>query len=124
MDLFWKATAAVLIALILMLVLGKQEKDLSILLAIAVCCITGATAMKILTPVLDFLYALQTLAGVEEGLVGIGLAAEIVGMICADAGYASLGKNIQILASSLILYLSIPILEGMIELIREILGGL
>lgn len=131
MELFWKASAGILIALVLVLTLGKQERDMGVLLTIAVCCMTGIAAIQLLEPVLDFLYALQAMAYMEGSilstlfrLAGIGLVAELVSMICNDAGCSSLGKNIQLLASTVILYLSIPIFENLIELIREIMGGL
>ena len=131
MDLFWKAAAGILLALILVLTLEKQERDIGTLLTIAVCCMTGIAAMQLLEPVLDFLYELQTLTYMEGSvlrtlfrLAGIGLVAELVAMICSDAGCASLGKTLQLLASCMILYLSIPIFQNMIELIQEIMGGL
>lgn len=130
MELFWKAAAGILIALIIVLTLGKQQ-DMGTLLTIAVCCMTGIAAMQLLEPVLDFLYELQILTYMDGGvlrtlfrLVGIGLVAEIVAMICSDAGCASIGKTLQVLASSVILYLSIPIFQSLVDLIREIMGGL
>lgn len=131
MEIFWKAAAGVLIALILVLTLGKQQQDIGALLTIAVCCMTGVAAMHLLEPVLDFLHDLQLLTNMDESIlktmfriVGIGLVAELVAMICSDAGYSSLGKSLQLLASSVILYLSIPIFQSMVNLIREIMGGL
>lgn len=131
MDLFWKTCAAMLVALILILTLGKQERDMGTLLAIGVCCMGGIAAMQSLKPVLDFLYELETLVNIDGNvisillrIVGVGLVAELVSMICADAGNTSLGKTVHMLASSVILYLSIPIFQGMVDLIREILGEL
>ena len=101
------------------------------LLAIAVCCMTGIAALKILEPVLDFIYELQLLASGNETvlkillqIVGIGLVSELLAMICSDAGNASLGKGVQLLASSAILYRSLPVIESMLTLIREIMGGI
>ena len=131
MDLFWKASAGILITLILVLTLGKQQQDMGTLLTIAVICMTGIASMQLFEPVLDFLYELQHLTQTEGTvfktvfrLVAIGLVSELVAMICSDAGCTSLGKTIQLLASSLILYLSIPIFQSMIELIQRIMGGL
>lgn len=131
MDLFWKASAGILIALILILTLEKQQKDMGTLLAIAVCCMTGIAAIQRLEPVMDYLYELVPLTNIDASilrtlfrLVGIGLAAELIAVICSDAGCASLGKSIQMLASSMILYLSIPLFQSMLELIQEIMGGL
>lgn len=131
MEVFWKVTAAVLIALIFGQVLGKQEKDISSVLAVAVCCITGMAAIPLLEPLLDFLLFLQELTGMDSGLfeilyklIGISLVCEIASTVCADAGFSAFGKGIQFLGSAAILYLSIPVFQLFITLIQEIMGGI
>lgn len=131
MELFWKAAAAALIAVVLGLALGKQGKDFSILLIVAVCAMTAVIVLTYLEPMLDFLRELESLGDLQGDMlgillkaVGIGLVAEIAGMICSDAGNASLGKTLQMLGSAAILYLSIPIFNAFLKLIQEILGEL
>ena len=131
MGLFWKAAGAVLIAVVLGLSLGKQEKDFAVLLTLAVCCMVMAIAVSYLEPVLDFLRELEALGDLQGDMlgillkaVGIGLVAEIAGMVCIDAGNGSLGKQLQMLGSAAILYLSIPIFSALLSLIQEILGEL
>ena len=131
MDLFWKAAAAVLLTAILTPTLGKQEKDIGLLLTMTVCCMVGMIALSFFEPVLDFFYELQGLTYLDGSIfkilfkvIGIGLVAEIAALICADAGCGSLGKTLQLLSSCAILYLSIPIFRQLITLVREILGEL
>lgn len=131
MVYFWKATAAVLIALVLSLTLEKQSKDFSVLLTLAVCCMTAGTAFVYLEPVLDFLWELESLAKMQGEMLGIllkaagvGLAAELAAVVCTDGGYASLGKQLQLLGSAVILYLSLPVFRSLLTLIQEILGEL
>lgn len=131
MDTFWKAAAAVLLAVVLVPAVAKTEKDISVLLTMAVCCLVAAAALSYLEPVLDLLWELKALGdlsgemlGILMKAVGIGLVAEIAGMICADAGNGSLGKTLQILASAAILYLSIPLFQAFLTLVQEILGQL
>lgn len=131
MDTFWKAAAAVLLAVILVPAVANTEKDISVLLTMAVCCLVAAAAFSYLEPVLDLLWELKALGdlsgemlGILMKAVGIGLVAEIAGMICADAGNGSLGKTLQILASAAILYLSIPLFQAFLTLVQEILGQL
>lgn len=131
MDTFWKAAAAVLLAVVLVPAVAKTEKDISVLLTMAVCCLVAAAALSYLEPVLDLLWELKALGdlsgemlGVLMKAVGIGLVAEIAGMICADAGNGSLGKTLQILASAAILYLSIPLFQAFLTLVQEILNQL
>ena len=131
MVLFWKTLAAVFITLVLVPVLEKQGKESSVVLIALVCCVVGTGVFVLLEPVISFLYELQQAAGLDAGimktllkLVGIGLMGEFVGVICNDAGCGSLGKGMQLLASALILSLTVPIMEALTELIRNILGGL
>lgn len=131
METFWKAAAIVLLVSILGLTVGKQEKDIGAVLAMAGCCILGILTISYLEPVLDLLRELEALGQLQSGVlgillktVGIALTAEIAGMICADAGNGSLGKTLQMLGSAVILYLSIPIFRNFVSLIQEILGQL
>lgn len=129
MELFWKTSAAVLITLILTLTIGKQEKDISLVLTMAVCCMVMVIAISYLEPVLDFLRELEAFADLENDILGIllkalgiGLVSQIAGMVCSDAGNSSLGKNIEMLGGAAILYLSVPIFSALLELIQRILG--
>lgn len=129
MGEFWRATAAVLLTVILTLAVGRQEKDISVLLSMAVCCLVGMMALSYLKPVLELMEELGQLGEVAGDTleillkaVGIALVSEIAGMLCNDAGNGSLGKLLQMLGSAAILYLSIPIFRSLLTLIQEILG--
>lgn len=129
MTLFWKAAAGALVTVVLGLALGKQEKDISLLLTMAVCAMVAVIAISYLEPMLDFLRRLEALGDLQGDMLGIlmkamgiGLVSEIAGMICTDAGNAALGKAMQILGSAAILYLSLPIFTALIDLIQQILG--
>ena len=128
MGIFWKAAAAALIAVILGLSLGKQEKDIGAILSMAVCCMVMVSTLVYLEPVLEFLRELEE-AGELQGdflgillkALGIGLVAEIAATVCADAGNGSLGKTLHTLGGAVILYLSVPVFRGLLELLRSIL---
>lgn len=130
MDIFLKAVAGVLIALVICIVLAKQGKDMSLLLSILVCCMVVTAAITYLQPVIDFFRRLQSIGNLDSEIVsilmkavGIGFLAEITSLICSDAGSASLGKGLQILATCVILWISIPLFNELIELIENILGA-
>ena len=131
MELFWKAVSSVLISVILILSLGKQERDMAALVMIGVCTRLGICLVQVLDPVLDFLYTLRDMAFPNTDifktllkLLGISLTCEISSSICNDAGCNSLGKSLQLLGSAVILYLSIPVLQTFLTLVMGILGGL
>lgn len=129
MDLFLKTAAIILLAVVLGLTLAKQEKDLSLLMIMTVCCIAASTAMHYLKDVLQFLDKLEQIGQFNSDIldvllksVGISLVAEISVNICADAGNASLGRVLQMVSSMVILWLSLPLFNELIALAEEILG--
>ena len=128
MELFIKAAAGALITMILYLILAKAGKEYAILLTIAAVCIIAGIIITFLEPVIDFIQKLISLGQFDSEMiriifrsVGIGLLAEIAGLICGDAGNASLGKILQILASAVILWMSIPLFSGLLELVEKIM---
>ncbi len=104
-------------------------KDVALLLSVLAGCMVLTAAMTYLAPVMDFFRRLQQAAQLDEALlgvllkaVGISLVAQIVGLICSDAGNAALGKALQILAAAAVLWISLPLLEELLGLIERILG--
>ena len=86
---------------------------------------------RFLEPVLDLLKQLQSLGSLQpEWLsvmlkaVGIGLVVEMGALICSDAGNAALGKTLQILGAVAVLWLSIPLMNSLMDLLQQILGGI
>lgn len=131
MDVFLKAAAGVLIAVIFILILAKQGKDLGVLLIIFVCCMMIGAAVTFLQPVRELLSHLQTVGQIKSDTltillkaVGIGLITEVTSLICTDAGNAALGKTLQFLSTAVILWLSIPLLNELLELLDNILGAI
>lgn len=129
MGLYWKAAAAALLAVVMILMLRRQEWG--ILLGMAACVLVVLAAASYLRPVTLLLDSLKTMGELDGELMtvllkaaGIGLTTEIASLICTDSGNASLGKGLQLLGTVVILWLSIPLFRGLLELIQEILEGL
>lgn len=129
MGLFWKAAAGILVAVVLCMTLGKQQGDLALVLTMAACCMTAIAALSFLEPVLSFLYRLEALGDLQSGVLGIllkilgvGLVSELAAMICQDGGNSALGRGMQLLGSAVILHLSLPVFELLLELMQRILG--
>lgn len=129
MVTFIQAFGAVMIAVIVGSVLSKQEKTTQLLLTIGVCVMVMLAGMQYLRPVVDFINKLENLCaagsqwiGILLKIAGIGLISELAALICSDAGNGSLGKSLQFLASAVIIYLSIPVFNALIDLLQQILG--
>ena len=128
MNLFLKVTAGILITLVMYLVLSKQNKDISLMLTVVVCCMVATAAVYYLEPVIDLVDGLQVVGNLQPELmkillraVGIGLISEITTLVCSDCGNAALGKALQILAASVILCISVPLFNELVRMIKEIL---
>ena len=131
MDIFTKTIGAVLIAVIFGVYLQRQFRETAVLLSIAVCAMVALAAISYIRPVISFLDRVQTLGGIDSEMVGIllkavgiGLITEICTAICSDSGNAAMGKVLQLLATTIILCLSIPLLERLLDLLQKILEGL
>lgn len=131
MDGMMKAAAGALIAAILGVILQRQGKEYSLLLILAVSVMGACLALSYIKPVLSFLERLQSIGnlngemlGILVKSVGIGLIGEITATVCADSGNASLGKMLQLLSAAVILWLSLPIMEQVMDLIEELLEGI
>ena len=131
MEIFWKAAAGVLLTMVLGLTLGRQEKDLAMLLTMGATVMVGAAGLGILRPVLEFLGRLREIGdlpgetmGILAKVLGIGLTTQLTAVLCREGGAGSLGQALEMLGSALILRLSLPLFSGLMDLIGRILGGL
>ena len=131
MVLFWKTAAGILIAVVLVLAVGKQEKDIALLLTLAVTIMASLAAFTYLEPVLDFLYHLEQLGDLQSGVLGlllkitgVSIVTELTAMLCRDSGNGALAQGMQLLGGAVMLSLSLPILETMLDLIQMMMGEL
>ena len=129
MNPFLQAVAGTFIAIILGLALSKQGKDITLLLSICACCMVLFVSGMYLQPVTDLIERLKDLSALDYKIlspvtkaVGIGLIAEVASLICVDSGNSSLGKGLQILASAVIMWLSVPLINALLDLIQKIVG--
>ena len=129
MGEYLRFAAAALIGLILVLVVGRQSRDLGMLLSLAVCVLLALGAMEFLEPVMELLQELKRLGELDGGAVGIllrcagiGMISELAGLLCADAGEGAMGKALQICANAAILWLSLPLLRQVLTMIGEVLA--
>ena len=131
MDLFIKASSITLIVLILWLLLTKQNKEISLVVSILSCCLIVIASIPYFEPVVEFYHYVGSIGDLEDNMiqillraVGVGILSEVICTLCADAGNAAIGKTLQLMASAVILWLSIPLLQELMNFIVEILGEL
>jgi len=79
---------------------------------------------------LDFLKTLRNMSGVDKALmepmlkaIGIGLLTNISANVCADAGHSSIAKLIELCGAMLAIYVSLPLLEMVLQTVQRLGGG-
>lgn len=131
MERFFAAAAGVLLTVILILSLRKHNGEMAVLLSLCGCCLVAMAAVGFLAPVLQFVRKLQQSTAINSEMLqillkitGVAFTAEIAGTVCADSGNAALAKTLQMLATAVILYLSLPMMDALLELVEGILTTL
>ncbi len=131
MEHYLQTTALVLVTVLASLVLSRHNPGWPVLLSLAACCAVCVALVQFLSPVVELLHDIRRLGNLDPEFLGIllkcagiGILAEIVGMLCADAGDATLGKALGLLSNGAILWLSIPMLRRLLTLLQEVLGTL
>jgi hypothetical protein len=129
MTEYLRFTAVTLIGLILALVLGKQSKELGLLLTLGVCTLVSIGALAFLEPVTELLRELREMGELDGQAViilikcaGIAMLSELACILCTDAGEGAMGKTLSLLSSGAMLWLSLPLLRQLLELIGEVLA--
>ena len=129
MSSFFQVTGAVLLTVVLGLSLSKYGKDFSVILILLVSSMVLTVMIAYLEPIIDFVEELIQIGEIQNDLMkpilkatGIGIIAEIAGLICTDSGNAALGKSIQIFAVIVVLWISLPLMRSLLELMQRMLG--
>lgn len=129
MNVFWKTAAGILTAIILWINLSKSNKDTAVLMSLAVCAMAIMAAASFLQPVISFIQKIQGIGNLNADLVsvllkvaGVGIVAEFATLICKDAGNETMGKTLQFVSASAVLWISLPVFEKLLTLLDNILG--
>lgn len=128
MDIFLKSTGSVLIAVLLCIVLTKHGKDYTVLLSIAICAVVFVAAGTLLQPILAFFTRLVQMGQLDSKVLslllkitGVAMITQIACVICADAGNKAMEKTLQILSAITILWLALPLLDEMLQIMESLL---
>lgn len=128
MDTYLKVIGIAVIGILLCLILSKNAKDFPIALVIVLCCLISCATLGFIEPVIHLLEDMETLADAgfpwltillkATGLTFIG---ETVCAVCSDSGHAAVGKVVQTLTTVVILWLSLPLIQNLLDLIQSVL---
>ena len=128
MDIVVRAAAVGIIGGILALLLEKYTPELSVSVGILTGCFVIFLAASVGSRVAD---ALREIA--EEGgiplvflspvlkCVAIGMVSHLAAQVCRDARQGSIASAVELCASVCALYVSLPLIESLLGMVRRLL---
>lgn len=130
MDALIRVAVIGVVTVVLVTLIRKSNAELALLLTIAACVLMAITAVRLIEPVISFFEKLQTLSGLEDELlapllksVGIGIVTQLCAAFCKDAGENAIAQLIELCGGGLAIYVALPLLEAVIDMIRTMMGG-
>lgn len=130
MQTFLQAAIIGIIAVIFSALLKKNNKELALLLSLGACVLIAVLLLNLAEPLIDFFGKLRNLAGLDSSLmtpllktVGIGILTQICATVCSDAGENAIAGLIEVCGGLLALYVALPLLEAVIEMVETMSGG-
>lgn len=130
MEPFFQVLVIALVTVIAMLVLKKRVGELALVLAVLSICILSYFAMTMFQPVLDMVSQLEELTGLNTAVMApvfktvlIGILTNVAAGICSDSGENGIARMVEICGTVMALYLSIPLISAVLELLDSLLGG-
>ena len=128
---YLQAVAGALVAVVICLLLSRYGGDMTLLVTLMASAMVLMAAIRYLEPVIDLLDRVRGMITLDDGYiatllkaVGIGLIGEVAAMICADGGNSALGKGVEILTAAVVLWLSVPMMVSLLELVLQLTGEL
>lgn len=126
MDIF-KIIGVAIIALIMILILNKTNKEISVVITILASVILLSFVILKLDNVIYVLKDLASKSGINTEyllllikVTGIAYIVELTKNICVDAGSSSLATKVEIAGKVSIVVLTIPLITTVISLILEL----
>jgi len=129
MDTVFQIAGLGLVAACLCLVVRPQSGAVGMLLSLAACIGILMVGIRFFSPVLTVVEQLRGLTGISDAatapmlkVAGIGILTQVSGAVCEDAGEQALRRAVEIGGMFLALYVSLPLLTAVLELMEETLG--
>lgn len=130
METAGKLIAAALLCCILCLLLQKQAPELTLVLCVLGCVLCLLTTLPLFSQILEFVKRLEALTGLSGAVfspllktAAVGILFQLAGALCRDGGRQSLAGTVELCGGILCLYLSLPLLELVLSLLQNMIGG-
>ncbi|MCD8323476.1 MAG: stage III sporulation protein AD [Clostridiales bacterium] len=114
---------------VLALMVGQQKREYSLYIILGTALIILSLCVERLAGVMGAITQIQEYAGIDSSMiqillkmVGITYVSEFAAQICRDAGYGTVGKQIEMFAKLSIMAVSVPVLLALIETVEGLLS--
>ena len=117
------------VSTMLIALVRESKPELAVLLGVASGIAVLIMVVDALFDIVNTFYNIAYITGLSSNMfaailkiIGIGYITEFAANICVDAGNKSIGDKISFAGKIVILVLSLPIVEGVVSVIAEMLG--
>ena len=124
MNEIFKIAAVCLVAVGLLLAIRKHNPEAAFTITLAVCIGILAFAIPVFGRINLFLQDLMRLTNISPAVVaplikvtGVSVVAKVVADICRDSGESSVAYTVELTASLLCVFISLPLVSSVISLI-------
>lgn len=128
MSLMMKIGLTVMAVVFIALPLRKDKGEFTLLIGLVASVLIFLYALDKLQVIVDFLSTLMDKLPVDNGylaalfkMLGIIYIADFTSNICREAGFASIGNQVEIFAKLSIVALSIPVLVYLVNILESFL---
>ena len=130
MDVIFQVSALSVLAAVCCCILRPHVGSVAVSISIVAGVLILLVAFRFFKPIIEMLEQLRILSGLSGiiaapliKVVGIGILTQIAGSICDDAGERTLHQTVEIAGNVLSVYVSIPLLSAVLDLLEGILHG-
>lgn len=130
MDMVFRIAGAAMIGAVMCMTVRMHMGPAALLLSLLTCVMIFVVSFRVFEPVFSVLDKLRSLTGLDETVTapmlkvaGIGLIVQIAGSVCEDAGEKALTKAVETSGALLSVYAALPLMDAVLELLRDVLGG-
>lgn len=117
-------------AAILASALDRQDRSFATGLGLLAAAAALSAMLRGLRPAAQFIEELSELSGLGSAhlqpvlkAVGVGLATQIAGEVCCEAGQNTLARVVELCGVFAAILVTLPLLRTALELIRQMMGG-
>lgn len=119
-----------LAGVVLALMLRQQKSEYALYISLAAAVLILVFSVDRLTVVMETIRRIEEYLQIDSAMIrilikmiGITYVAEFATGICKDAGFGTLGGQIEMFAKLSLMAVSVPVLLALIETVEGLLGG-